>query len=245
MINKVTIDVVDSGDIVQPYEEYGILLVNYDAPPPPLRTFRVEIEGRNGSVDMTEWAGNTFYNDREVSMVLRDLNGNAREFANRIAGRRVRLHFDPDLPDWYLEGRCEDITTSTRERVTDITVRVVCHPFLYPVNGNDDYAATGTGLAYSGHRVFTLTAEEDDSDSETRYLHQDGLSEMTVTVSGIADDVNVVVTLTVNGTDYVIQGNGVMAVKPKLRHGGNTVTLTNSGNEEDIVAECAFWDRVM
>lgn len=243
-MNKVTIQIVDTEEIIQPYEEYGILLVTYDAPPPPLRTFRVEIEGRNGSVDMTEWAGNTFFNDRDVSMTLRDLHGNAMAFINRVAGRIIRLYFDPDLSDWYLQGRCEEISASTRKHVTDITMRVVCHPFLYPVYGDDDYAPTDLGLAYSGRRVFTVTAT-DSTATETRYLHQDGASAMTVAISGMPDDVNVTVTLTVNGTDYVVQSDGVMNVTPMLRHGDNTIVLTKSGTTDAISAECAFWDRVM
>lgn len=245
MMNKVTMQIVDTEEVIQPYEEYGILLVTYDAPPPPLRTFRVEIEGRNGSVDMTEWAGNTFYNDREVNMTLRDLHGGARAFVNRVAGRRLRLYFDPDYSDWYFEGRCEEISTSTRKHVTDITMRVVCHPFLYPAHGNDDYMASSSGLAYSGRRVFTLTAQTDSTGSAAKYLHQDGASAMTVTIVGMSDDVNVTVTLTVNGTDYVVQSDGVMSVTPMLRHGDNTITLSNSGNTEAVTAECAFWDRVM
>lgn len=93
--------------------------------------------------------------------------------------------------------------------------------------------------------MFTLTAQTDSTGSAAKYLHQDGASAMTVTIAGMSDDVNVTVTLTVNGTDYVVQGNGVMSVTPMLKHGDNTITLSNSGNTEAVTAECAFWDRVM
>lgn len=233
----------DISTLILPYEDYGLLLVNYDAPPPPVRLFRVNIEGRNGSLDMTEWAGDTFYDDRTVSVKLRDLSGKPYAFINAITSRRVRLCFDADDPDWYYQGRVDDIQVSTRNHVSEITLKFSCHPFKYPAIGEDDYKPGSTGLAYSGRREFTVTAADDESETVTRTLHQAEVSPMTVVISGLADSVTTC-KLTVNGTDYAITDNGTMD-EIMLRPGNNTITLVNNSNGQSLTAAATFGDRVV
>lgn len=129
MMNTVTIEVV-GGALLRPYEDYGILLVEYDAPPPEPKIFRQEIEGRNGTLDMSLWAGEMKYNDRTVSLKLRDFGNHYRQLGNLIYGAKVMLTFS-DMPDVYFLGRCERFETSTRQHVTDIEVECVCEPYAY------------------------------------------------------------------------------------------------------------------
>lgn len=234
----------ETASIIQPYEEYGLQLVSYTLPPPQPRIYRVEVEGRNGTVDMTEWAGETFYKDRTITVALRDFNGNAHDFIDRVSGRLCRMIFTPDLSDWAYVGRCEDITTEIRYKMTDITLKFTCHPFRYPVNA-DDYAPSSTGQAYSGHRVLTLQAADSETNTATRYLHQHVLSYATVTVSGVDETSNTAHTLTVNGTDYEITANGTLASQPALKPGSNSISLTNGGDDLTVIAEITFKDQVI
>lgn len=130
--------------IVMPWEDYGIYLVSYDVPPPKPRIYRATIEGRDGTLDLSEWEGrqSVRYDDRTVTITMRDMHGTSQEFMSRMLGRKFYIHFDDDL-DHYYRGRCEDISAKTRKHVTDIEMTFTCHPFRY--------------MRYRQSRTYTLT----------------------------------------------------------------------------------------
>lgn len=230
---------------LDPYADYGLIMGSYDAPPPQPKIYRANIEGRNGTLDMSEWAGEIFYGDRTVTIMLRDMHGsaNANAFVNRVTGRRCRMWFDDD-PDYFYEGRCEKTATSTRQHVTDITLTLTCHPFRYP-RVLDDYAPGIDGVAYSGHRAPALTAASGGSSTATWTLHQAEKSVMTAEISGYVSGTSGC-KLTVNGTNYTINANGKMASSNviELLPGPNAVKLTNTGSAT-LTALCMFADKVI
>lgn len=234
-------------ETIQPWEEYGMRLVSYTDPPPVPQIYRVTVEGRNGTIDMTEWAGEVFYADRTVTIILRDFHKNAEHFMNRILGRQCRIYFEPDHIDYYFQGRCEEITPArSNNYVTELTMKMVCHPFRYPVLSTpDDYIASSTGQAYSGHRSLELVSEDNVEATASRYLHQSADSKPVITVSGIDGTINAICTLTINDADYVLQANGVMESPPLLRHGSNTFSLLNEGYSNGIGVDITFEDKVI
>lgn len=248
MIGIVTFDILHGAvaERLRPDEMYGLLLMTYTVGVPAPRIYRVEVEGRNGSIDLSEWAGETFYGDRQITIKLRDMYEQSAAFIDRIVGQRCRIYFDLDLPGWYYEGRCEDAQPSTRRHVTDITLTFTCHPFRYPIMGTpDDYHATANGQPYTGRRAFELTSASGTAGTAAKILHQTGSSPLKVVISGIDNTVNAVCTLTVNGTDYVITENGEMANPPSFVPGENTVSLLNNGYAYDIGADISFSDKVI
>ena len=115
---------------IWPREDYGLYLVNYDAPLPEVRTYRANIEGMDGTLDLTEWegAGIVRYQDRTVTVRLRDLDGRGRDFTAEMLGKRFFIHFSDDLDHCYY-GRCESIEEEVRNRVNDITMTFTCSPY--------------------------------------------------------------------------------------------------------------------
>lgn len=124
------------GNII-PDMDYNLVMVEYDAPPPTAKTYRVDIEGRDGTLDLSEWEGyqQVRYNDRQVLIKLRDMNGveNANNFIGRMLGNIFNIHFNDDS-EYYFRGRCESVETSTRQHVTDISMVFTCHPFRYSIS---------------------------------------------------------------------------------------------------------------
>lgn len=124
-------------ETIYPDIDFGLYMVEYDAPPPEARTYRVNIEGRDGTLDLSEWEGynQVRFNDREVTIKLRDMRGteSANKFINKVLGQRFFIHFDDD-PDYYYRGRCESAETETRSHVTNIDMTFTCHPFRYSVD---------------------------------------------------------------------------------------------------------------
>lgn len=247
-----------SGDVetpVYPLADYGLALVDFTAPPPQLRTYRVNVEGRNGSIDMTEWAGETFYNDRTVTVSLRGIGTRANEFINRILGRRCRIHIDAlDMRGWYFEGRCDAIEPTSEKNhetlriVTTLAMTFTCHPFRYPAIGaQEEYHPSNSGMAYSGRRQFTLTCAAGQAATTatvSKTVFQAEETPAAIVISGW-DGLTTGNKLTVNGTDYSITANGAMTAAVTLHPGANTFVLTNNINGGALDAEISFMDRVI
>lgn len=225
----------DEATLIRPWEDYGTFLVNYDAPPPEPKIYRVDIEGRSGSLDMTEWAGDVFFNDRTVTVRLRDMLGRKSEIINALLGRRCRVQFDQDDPDYYYEGRCEAIQEQERRHVSDMTLTIVCHPFKHPVTAPH---AESSGLPPSGVDALTISAGE----SATVTLFQDK-SFASVEVSGL--ETGETATLTINGTNYEMENNGDQAGVYPLRQGANSIALTSDSNESEAEATLIYTNRVV
>ena len=117
------------GTIVQPFEDCGLKLNGWDIPLPKPQLFNVDIDGRNGSLDMTEWAGMVFYEDRTIKINLRGYRKGVRlQKLYAMMGQRVKVTFSFD-PDYYYQGRITDMTPKESRAVVDVTMTIVCEPY--------------------------------------------------------------------------------------------------------------------
>lgn len=117
-----------NGQIINPRAEYGILLKSFYAPPPTPKLYRVNLDGRDGDLDMSEWAGALKYNDRAVEIEMRDMNGNADSLVQAILGEKLKIWHSSDT-EYYYEGRCDSIDKSTQRHVTDLDIEFTCSPW--------------------------------------------------------------------------------------------------------------------
>lgn len=117
------------GVAVQPFEDCGLKLNGWDIPLPKPQVLRVDIDGRNGSLDMTEWAGMVFYEDRTIKINLRGYRKGVRlQKLYALMGKRVKVTFSFD-PDYYYQGRITDMTPKESLAVVDVAMTVVCEPY--------------------------------------------------------------------------------------------------------------------
>ena len=127
MIDSVTF-ILPSEERVMP-KHYGLILKSFDAPGPKAKLNLINISGRDGSLDMTDWAGETRYEDREVKIAFRDMRGKDYEYMlNKIHGQRCKIIHSVDTNLYYI-GRCEDADIKTRRHVTDLELSFSCYPF--------------------------------------------------------------------------------------------------------------------
>ena len=117
-----------NGVTIAPYEDYGIILKSFDAPPPDAQVYYVALDGADGSLDMTEWAGEVKYNDRNMTIALLDMNNRYGPMIQTLHGRRWKI-WKSDDPDFYYEGRCDSAPAETRRRVTNLTLNFTCSPW--------------------------------------------------------------------------------------------------------------------
>ena len=117
-----------NGERLIPHQ-HGIWMKYHDATPPSPKIYRFPIDGMDGSLDMTEWAGETKYEDREVKIGFRDMTTRFYdELTQFCLGRMVKIMFSDD-PEYYFYGRGNADTKSTRHRVTDGDISFTCEPY--------------------------------------------------------------------------------------------------------------------
>lgn len=249
MIGRVEFTLIGAqGGTVRPYEDYGMYLVSYDAPPPKPKTVEVQIEGRSGSIDLTEWAGDVFYETRMVTIKLRDMRGDATELITRLNGRRVKVYFD-DQPDWYFVGRVESMNDPTRKHVSDLTLQIKCDPWKYPRVQDLTGQYMPLSTPYSGYYRFSSVVANGESVSWAFTLYQD-ISYVDLTISSEFDPENELLgnrsKIVINGVETAISQSGTVTIDTPLLAGANTIAIyNNQDGGANFTASVKFRNRVM
>ena len=221
----------DSGGTItrvplEPWSDYGLYLVEYDDPPPKPKIYRVNIEGRIGSLDMSDWSGDIRYNDRQVKIKFRDMTGmKVNEFVNAIYGYRVEIVFDDDVDHIY-EGRCESFEISTRKHVTDAELTFTCNPFRWK--------------AQMKHIKYVV--EKGTPITDTITMVGDGVNPI-LNISGVEDNEHPSKFLSVIFNDWSFRfpnkTNWVWGAM--LNTGTNTIELTNNNDGSGAVTFDMSW----
>lgn len=128
MIDTVTF-VNEAGAVLRPYQDLGILMKHHYAAFPSPKIYRVELDGADGDLDMTEWAGDVKYQPRDVTIAFRDMSAkDYRHIVNYLLGQRVKITFSEE-PEYYFIGRCEQPDNKLERRVMDMEFVFTCDPF--------------------------------------------------------------------------------------------------------------------
>ena len=147
MIDNVFFE-LPSGEVVNS-ADYGLILKSFDAPEPKVRTHRVQVDGADGELDMTEWAGVVRFENRTVTIAFRDMQSEGyKQLVNHVLGRNCKIFISSD-PAWYFYGRCDGAGSSTRKRVTDTPLVFTCQPYKlrkYPTIIRGSVTSSGTSI---------------------------------------------------------------------------------------------------
>ena len=200
--------------IIRPQEDYGIFLKTYDVTPPKAKIYRVQLEGADGSLDFTEWAGrgNVLYETRVVTVELRDLNDKSSKIRNAMLGRKTKITFS-DAPDWYYDGRCDEIQSATRKHVTDMTLKFTCKPYRFA------HQMTYVSKTVSTSERFALRA----------------LRAPVVPIINVQGTGTVSATITVNGVEYQLVAGDNTNVPVKVTDTAQYRTVVNTGSNDITV----------
>lgn len=119
---------------IDPYTAWGLVLSEKDISPPRPRIYRVPLEGRDGTVDLSEWTGQVRFEDRTVRLTFSTMGGPAEladaltQAQNALLGRRLKITLSTE-PDSYYDGRCEAVTTDTGRRLGQLLAEFTCAPY--------------------------------------------------------------------------------------------------------------------
>lgn len=118
---------------------WGLILSSKSLTPPEPKTYYVELEGRDGSLDLSEsLAGEIKYKDRTLKASFILANGTRADrqqlifsIINYLHGQKMKI-VDPDDTTHYLIGR---ITVTDYENTLaygTLDIEATCEPWRYP-----------------------------------------------------------------------------------------------------------------
>lgn len=136
MIPGIILSTIGDFKIKNSYIDWRLILNNKENTPPTPKTNYVNIEGGDGSLDLSEAFGEVKYNDRTITYTFsmmdnfKDLPSKISEVANFIHGRKFEIkHYDDS--DYYYIGRLSINEFKVDRARGTFTVEAICEPYKY------------------------------------------------------------------------------------------------------------------
>lgn len=135
-MNTVTFTRVADGVSKRSYADWGLLLRPKKIPAPEPKFIMMGIEGRDGDIDLTEWAGEVRYQNRSFPLSfymtdpVPDVTAKATEIRNWMHGQRVKITFSEDA-EYYFLARVSVPDAHIEGGVGMLTVNVITEPYKY------------------------------------------------------------------------------------------------------------------
>lgn len=221
MIDGVTFDNINT------YDKWGFFIVTKTIGIPEPKTYKVDIPGGNGSIDVTEAVlGSVAYNDRPITIRLRATGEQGlwskvfTEMQDKLQGKKMNIIFPDDL-GYYYKGRLNITSFKNNFDIANVEISCDCEPFKYEIN------------AYGSNWLW------DPFDFETGVIYDDTKTisgnttvtietlKMPVTPSFRADRV---MTLICEGSTYTLPANTeITFYELVLTEGSHALTFKCSG----------------
>lgn len=113
--------------------DWDLLMISKDIEEAEPRINMIEIEGRDGSIDLTEALGNIKYNDRTLTFDFEIINPTdfwqtKKNISNYLNGFKRKIIIDQD-PNYYYLGRCQVTNSEIEKNVGKFTIQCICEPY--------------------------------------------------------------------------------------------------------------------
>lgn len=126
-------------DDLHSLDDLGLILQTVNMPMPEPKTAAVEIPGADGVLDLTDYFGDTRYNNRTITMVFTDKAPYKQRYpnqtvgANALHGKNMKICFDED-PLYYYQGRISVQEYAPQGATRTVTITADCEPYKYLVD---------------------------------------------------------------------------------------------------------------
>lgn len=112
---------------------------------PEPKTIYLDIDGRNGSIDLSESLTNDIkYKDRTLSCTYILIGGTCSQrivsidsIINTIHGKRLNI-IDDDFPNYYLVGRVTVKSYENNKSYSKLSIEAKCEPYMYSLTDEGD-----------------------------------------------------------------------------------------------------------
>lgn len=123
------------GDI-DSLKDLNLILKSREISAPEVKDSYVDIDGADGSIDLTDVFGDVFYENRDISLTFISLEDPKKFWSifsncqNLLHGKKFKIWFDDD-PDWYYIGRVSIDKWQTDKVVGEMNFDVTVEPYKY------------------------------------------------------------------------------------------------------------------
>lgn len=201
--------------------DWRLVLTAKDVTPPEPKTMYVDIEGMNGTLDLSEsLTGGTVYNDRTVTAEFwtcegsrKDRSALLKDIVTALHGKKIRI-VEPDDPDHFFLGRVRITGVRNIVPYAEFTLQAVCEPWRYAINDTE------------------RTVVVDGSSDIKAVIRNNGVKTVvpTITVKGE-------VAITYGGIKTELIAGSYKMPSLKLYHGVNVVTVSGEGSVTFVYKE--------
>lgn len=122
--------------------DLGLFLCNVQIADPEARRYKVDVPGRDGTLDLTESLGGVYFDNREIQLEFACVNYTTARFhlissqlRNLLDGRLVRMTLSDDI-GYFWRGRCQIGTEREGLEATHIELTMDAEPHKYSVFGS-------------------------------------------------------------------------------------------------------------
>ena len=194
------------------YDDFSLILTSKEIAAPKTKTVKIDVEGADGSIDLTEFFGEPKYEDCTHKFQFSTIVPQSEfltlfaTIKNAIHGKKLRIVLDDD-PLFYYVGRCFVSSFTSEKNIGKIAVECDCEPWKYKA------AKTDITQTVSGESTLSLPN-----------LRKRVVPEVLIE----ADSALHIVYNTYNVWDL---GGGIYTLPElELKAGENTVSVTGTGN---------------
>lgn len=192
------------------YNDFRLILAEKEIAAPKVKTVKIEIEGADSALDLTEFFGEPNFEDvthkfRFSTIVpQREFLSLFSTVKNAIHGKKLRIVLDDDPAFFYL-GRCFVSSFTSAKGVGTVSVEAECEPWKYRV------AETVVTKAASGEDTIVLTN-----------LRKRAVPEVTITTESA-------LRIVFESNIWDLGSGSYTLPELELKAGENAVTVTGTG----------------
>lgn len=147
--------------------DWHLVLTAKDITPPEPKTNYVELDGMDGTLDLTEsLTGEVRYKDRTVTATFWTNHGNRKErekllkdITRALHGKKIPI-IEPDDTDHYFIGRVKITSSQNTLAYMEFTIEAICEPWRYALSDSvrrvDVSSDDVTNLVINNYGVKTL-----------------------------------------------------------------------------------------
>ena len=155
MIKGVKFNSINENISKHSYKDFGLVLTEQNIGVPTAKTYTVDIEGRNGALDLSESFGEIKYGNRTVKLTfgliekIESWQSRMKTVAGFLHGQKMKITIWSD-PDFYYVGRCFIDEYNSSERLGTIVISCDCEPYKYKQNLTEVTLTAGKNTVING-----------------------------------------------------------------------------------------------
>lgn len=149
MINEIKFTGLNSGITKKSYTDFGVILTEQNISAPSPKIYTVDIEGMDGSLDLSEFFGEIKYENRSLKFTFETIE-KIPDWQSRMSiislflhGQKMKIEVWTD-PNFYYIGRCAIDEYSSSSRLGKIVISCDVEPYKYKKNVTTFNLISGT-----------------------------------------------------------------------------------------------------